>query len=306
MISHNLEDTEVHLLCAADDHYAPFAGIMMNSVLTTAENYRVHFHVLSDKIGIKNLIRLQSLTQSSNSKMTVYQVADKLIGIPKAASLANHLNRTAYARLFFSEFVPASVERILYLDCDIICTGSLLELWELGSAVHVIGAAQDPWLDLDSSLKFSLKIGAESSYVNSGVLLINVTRWREMMAQHSIAKFIEENPSVKHADQDAINAVFAGQIDLLDSKWNMMIDLPNSGGEQRGMASAALLHYVGGFKPWHLGYSIFRKSKFAPFGSSKRSSPWKWMLPQFHLRRLFKKVKRLILKNLPSALYRQK
>src|SRR5205809_7329455 len=72
----------------------------------------------------------------------VYDIAGRLESNPHLLE-QHHLNKTTYARLFIGELLPRSVDRILYLDCDVVCTGEIAPLWRLASEVPVVGGVPD-------------------------------------------------------------------------------------------------------------------------------------------------------------------
>src|SRR3712207_6473353 len=54
-----------------------------------------------------------------------------------------YVSRATYLRLLLPRLLPAHVERLLYLDCDILCAGSLRELFDLDLRGNVLAAVRD-------------------------------------------------------------------------------------------------------------------------------------------------------------------
>src|SRR5205814_7406323 len=101
------------------------------SVLRANPGESFDIHLLSDGMRAGDRRKLAALVARAGSRLTVYDVAARLAGY--SDGVGNHLSRTAYARLLIADLLPASHQRILYLDCDIICTGALRPLWQLGA-----------------------------------------------------------------------------------------------------------------------------------------------------------------------------
>ena len=286
--------TPINVMCAADRNYGAYAGIVMQSAMSVTRNAKIHFHLLSDGVHPSDIAKSQAIAREHGNKFSSYEISSKLTNLPKALRMANHLSRAAYSRLLFADLLPATVHRIIYLDCDVICRQDLTELWDLGADVDVLGAVRDPWLDRDVNLKSSLGLSPDQIYFNSGVLLINVDAWRAGSIETRLCDFVSSRPDIKHADQDTLNAVLRSRLTEISEKWNMMIDHPRREDEDRLRDNAAILHYVGGFKPWHFGYNFSNRVKGRPYASQKRHSPWRSKLPDFQWRRVSRKLRSLV------------
>src|SRR6267143_6438 len=163
----------IHLLCAADARYGGYAGIMLASVLRANPGESFDIHLLSDGVRAGDRRKLAPLVARAGSRLTVYDVVARLAGY--SDGVGNHLSRTAYARLLIADLLPADLGRILYLDCDIICTGALRPLWHLAPTIPLLGMVADR---AGEGWKTRLGLPGEAVYFNSGVLLINLDAWR--------------------------------------------------------------------------------------------------------------------------------
>lgn len=282
------------MMCAADRNYGAYAGLVLKSAAAVTKKSKIHFHLLSDNIDPDDIAKCRLVAEDSGNIFSHYEVSAKLTNLPKILRMANHISRAAYSRLLFSDLLPQTVESVLYLDCDVVCQKDLTELAELAPTVDILGAVRDPWLDPDPALKISLGLNKDDVYFNSGVLLINVKTWRAETTEADLCAFIAARPDIKHADQDTLNAILAPRLTELPEKWNTMIDHPRRKEEPILRDDAAILHYVGGFKPWHFGYTLKHPQKGRPYASVKRSSPWKSKLPDFQFRRIRKKLQSLV------------
>ena len=286
----------IHLLCAADARYGPYAGIMLASVLRANPGERFEVHLLSDRMRRRDLRKLTGLVEEAGSRRTVYDVAPLLAGYSRG--IGNHLSRAAYARLLIADLLPASLGHILYLDCDIICTGALRPLWRLAPTIPLLGMVADR---AGEGWKTRLGLPGEAVYFNSGVLLINLDAWRKNDIAGRIVDWLAANPEkIGLADQDAINACLIGQITPLADCWNLQIGIDSGPLPRPRLGEAVLLHYDGAHKPWRFR---FRGPGAAIFRASKRASPWRFTPPTFRLvYRLRKSLnKRLARWRLPSA-----
>jgi len=289
----------IHLLCAADARYGGYAGIMLASVLRANPGESFDIHLLSDGVRAGDRRKLAPLVARAGSRLTVYDVVARLAGY--SDGVGNHLSRTAYARLLIADLLPADLGRILYLDCDIICTGALRPLWQLGEqagAIPLLGAVPDR---TGERWKARLGLPADAPYFNSGVLLINLAVWRERDIAAKIIAWMATHPDkLALADQDAINACLWAEITPLADSWNLQIGLDSGPLPAARLNEAVLLHYTSAHKPWRFR---FRGPGAEIFLRHKRQSPWRFKLPTFRLvYRLRKSLnKRLARWRLPSA-----
>jgi lipopolysaccharide biosynthesis glycosyltransferase len=284
----------IHVVCAADANYGPFAGITMSSVLNTNPPGTIHLHLICDGVRQTDLDRFRQMAREFNCCFSSYDastILDKVPGVPRKI---HHYTRTAYARLFVPNLFPTTVARVLYLDGDIICRSDLRSLWTIGDTVEVVGAVRDLWIDQDWEHKEHLGIPRDIPYVNSGVLLINVEGWRRRDVVQRIVQFLSKPNTTKHADQDAINAVLWNEITELPSRWNCLVSSSTCAANTVHFSEAANLHFCGGFKPWHLGYSFLVGTQATAFRKAKAASPWRWMPPDLQVGRIKRKTRQLL------------
>lgn len=124
----------------------------------------------------------------------------------------------SYCRLFLGTLLPESVERVLYLDCDTLCTGSLHDFYNLdfdgNYAAGVIDCLSDAYYDL-----FEMEKGAR--YCNSGVLLLNIKKWREDDIEKNVADYVRtKNGYVFFMEQSVVNIVLQTKIKIVHPKYN--------------------------------------------------------------------------------------
>jgi lipopolysaccharide biosynthesis glycosyltransferase len=175
----------------------------------------------------------------------------KLAGLP----LTGRYRPEIYTRFWVDEFFDPSVERVLYLDGDMIVVGDIEPLLTMPmhdhplAAVSIPGSTRPPVLGYDPG----------DEYFNSGVLVINMTRWREIDAKNTLIRATHEIAKVLiDPDQDVLNYCYHAQRLKLDYVWNVITpffrwnsDLPLSAEERLAATRAArIVHFNGLSKPW--------------------------------------------------------
>jgi lipopolysaccharide biosynthesis glycosyltransferase len=267
----------IQLLLAADANYGTYAGITIASVLAANPRQSFTVHLFSNGIRRGDLRKLRRMLARGGSTLSVYDVSGRMAE-NRPPPARGHLTATAHARLAMGELLPRTVHRAIYLDCDVICTGPLRPLWEIGEVVPILAAVLDR---AGEGWKAQLGLPAEAPYFNSGVLVVNLDAWRNGDLGRLLTEWIAANPAkASLADQDAINACLSGEITPLPDCWNLQIGKDSGPLSPERLNDAVLLHYTGEHKPWRFRFDGLGAEIFL---WHKRRSPWRFTLPKFRL-----------------------
>lgn len=164
----------------------------------------------------------------------------------------------AYLRLLSVSLLPP-LDKVLYLDADLIVMGSLQELWNMDISGYSCAAVYDTILSYSITKDYIGYDYYAEGYVNSGVLLINLAYWRAHHIQQQLMDFLKTH-LVKLPDQDAINAVLHGTIKFIHPKWNCHTGYfafpPLVRSDQKKYIktlwrNARIVHFTGSAKPWY-------------------------------------------------------
>ncbi len=155
-----------------------------------------------------------------------------------------HVSIATYFRLLLAEMLP-NESKVLYLDCDLLINGSLLELWNKNIDKYAIGAVQEKKFAMHEKLGFPLG----KPYFNAGVLLINLNFWRSNDLTKQYLNFLKINSErISFWDQDVLNMVLQDHCLFIEEKWNYV---PTQDHIENGVA---IIHFAGAHKPWEIHY----------------------------------------------------
>lgn len=259
------QDHKLEVLCACDDRYVPHAGTMLCSLLEHNKIHRVHLFYSS--IRGSELAKLNSLVSGYGSELSLYDVSPadfKDLLVDKWASIA------VYYRLLAPRILPRDMQKVLYLDSDIIVRGPLRPLWDIDMTGHALAAVVDH--DQEAGMVLGLPAGAP--YFNSGVLLINLQFWRQNDVAERAISFVRNNPQkVRYWDQDGLNATLFGRWIVLPSIWNWQEScVPSGCGEEPIIA-----HFISSAKPWQwYGEHAFKHE----YRKYRLKTPWRRYRPE--------------------------
>lgn len=327
---------------ASDDNYAVHLGICILSIVENNDCNNVNMHILDNNISKNNLNKLISLENKySNLKIHFYNIneyfknnyVDDLIKIElKNNDFYNLLGISAFSRLFLGDILSDNIEKILYLDADTIVLSNLEELFEIDLEDCYVAGVVDIMSNITK--KFYKTGEIKSPFINSGVLLINLDKWRKIDFATLSINLINEYPDKNYLhDQNIINIICAENKLLLDPKFNVMseffyVDYSKNlkinsnfgsiknfypvGDVYNALKNPVIVHFLSQVwdRPWISQIGIFKHSSKNPYNDSynfyKSMSPWRCIPLQennkkFH-EKLYYEFIRFIMVYLPSSI----
>jgi len=191
------------------------------------------------------------------------------------------------------ELLPPDLHRALWLDADVVVEASLAPLWRHPFDGHTIVAVQEFGGSSLGSMGGTaqtcreLGLDPDAPYFNSGVMLVDLRRWREGRITDEVLAYTRRfSKHVAFGDQDGLNVVLSGRWASAPLSWNVQVGalrsfarrgLPISSELRRNWAALhaapAIVHYAGD-KPWAAGLrSPFRARFFRQLRNSRYFSP---------------------------------
>lgn len=272
----------INILCATDSNYAALCGIMLTSLFENNKNSTFNIYILTDGITNEDQKKLERLTSSNNADLSIIKLnASDFSNCPIWPG--DHLSTAAYYRLMVSELLPKSINKVLYIDCDIIVNDSIQALWEQNIEDVAIGAVLDAEF-FNSEFYQRLQIKNKNQYFNSGVLLINLEYWRRKNVVKRCFECIEKNKHLlRFHDQDTLNMVLQEEVTILPIKYNLQTPflmtcfssnyiniMPEI---KQAIQRPCIIHYIGSGKPWNGKISNHPFKSY--FHHYKNLSAWK-------------------------------
>jgi len=276
-------ENHVHLLICTNSLYLQHAAVCLTSLFVN--NPELMFHIVI--VGRSNEALDEAKLRRSLAQFPNHSLSFRQFTPPKDRNLPlnprAHYTLDNWTRLWVQEFFSSEVERILYLDSDLVVAGSIASLWCLDLEGRLLGAVNIP-----GSLHGVAKLGMqpEDGYFNSGVLLIDLKQWRESRALDIILDCVDAHPERFQytLDQDALNACFHARTKRLDYKWNVTWpfffdpgSLPLSLTDVETVCrEARIIHFNGSSKPWSYLCNHPRKAEYEKY---LRMTEWRDFIP---------------------------
>ncbi len=271
----------MNLLFAVNDNFVEQMLTVIYSILQNSKIDRLKIFVLQGE-KLKQTAKVLRFCKKLNIDYFPVIVTGSEF---KQAKITDRYPDTIYYRLLAHKYLPQDLNKILYLDADLLCINDIAPLYETDIHSYLYGACSHSRLTNVTDVVNKVRLGNDDAeaYYNSGVLLMNLSAIRAEVDPQDIFNFIDKNKfNLLLPDQDVLNALYGHQIlDLPDEIWNFdarknrtyeMISL----GEwdlNWVMKHTALLHFCGREKPWRPGY-FGRYSALYKHYERRASSYW--------------------------------
>jgi len=243
----------MYIVGVADNAYVQHLAVMFASLLINHKGAMPEIFVIGDTLHDENKTRMRETINRFGAALHFLQ-GDGFLS--EKFRVSRHITRAAYLKIFIPELLPAEIDKVIYLDCDIVVEIDIAQLWNMDIGGHYLAAVPD--CILNNRLRDLC--GKEGlPYFNSGVMLMNLRKWRKDKIAAKTLTYIEQyNEKLLYHDQDALNAVVQGRWLVLDERFNLQTPfLPNdiSTGRDDALRCGAvngrmIIHYTGRGKPW--------------------------------------------------------
>ena len=251
----------IQIAFVTDSHYLDFAII---SIVSLLDNHRyggliinlIHNDLSDD--DIKRVLKLQ--------EMAPFELVPHFID-KKEFQREWGVARPTYYRLMLPD-ICKTVDRMIYLDCDMIVLDDIIHLWQQDLHGSYLGVCGDR-----CGLKVCKDLGMQpEKYFNAGMLLMDLAKMRLDNSSNSMKKIIRDNNvKLKYADQDILNYCFWDKSIILHQRWNILTsvyrNLPVKGmytveEVKEALSNPGIVHFTGHHKPW-----LFWKTTHHPYAN---------------------------------------
>ena len=234
---------EIHLAFCVDDNFCQHLAALIQSIISH-NSAGIVGHVVSNGLNESNSTALMSM-QTETFKLRFYEVQES--NFPAASISTRYeqrLNKTTYYRILLPDLLD--VDKVLYLDADMLVLGDIQPLWETSLSGMPLAAVIDS--SLTQQKRWKVLNTTKAHYFNAGLLLMDLTCWREKKLKERVFSFSSSSVDLEYNDQDLLNLALNEQVMLLDENWN----LQSYHYYQGGKGVPHIVHFTGVEKPWHI------------------------------------------------------
>jgi len=252
----------VEVAFACDQNLQNELIVVIASLLRNTKR-EINAHVLTRGLGKDYFKKVAALFPQVN--FYFHDFSDIQYG--SKVNLMQHITVSTFDRLFLPA-VLKTLDKVLYLDVDILVRGDVGKLFDLKLGNKVFGGKKsrlDGWSSLiDVITRVSLSLPAKQAWAlrrrahetgdltadtyNAGILLMNLAKMRE-------EDFIENNlylvEELRLNDQDVMNFWSRGRALAIDDDWNFVPTQDYS-------TDPKIVHWAGPGKPWKAGFALYK------------------------------------------------
>lgn len=309
------EKDSIVVVCAADDKYAMPLAVMVRSILANLSNdYSIFLFVIDGGIKKKNKQKILKTLSGEYCEVRFIPKPEQFARRLEEAyrytvtegQAKNYISIAQYYRIFIAELLPEQIKKAIYLDCDLVVNEDLSQLWQTDLEENYVLAAQDTWIrsvSADNGLLNYQQLGIDpnAKYFNSGVLVINLEKWRREKILTKATEYLNHyKEHVLYGDQDILNALFTGQWGELDPRWNVTPGIYEYASWQESpfpenvynnlMHNPYIIHFAAEAKPWN-SQEAFLKERFFHYLDMTAWSGWRFTFLRQFLLKLVNKAK---------------
>ena len=266
---------KINIAFAIDAKYTPHLEALLKSICYYNKN--VNFYVLHNDIPQEWFEGIQFKLEKMGYNLFSIRISDDIFKDYK--TLEHISSSSSYYRLMIPKLI--NQDRVLYLDSDIIVSGSLSDFYYSDLNGAPVGVVKDyctmqtfPFPYLDESVS--------RNYFNSGVLLIDCEKWRnEKIVDILLETAKEYTDQVLYGDQCILNIVLREKAKYYGFAENAQVKYIENIKQQCGVKSVNLdripivIHYTAECKPWlNQMPELFEREKYWFF----RHLDWSYLI----------------------------
>lgn len=271
----------INIVCTIDNNYAQHCAVMLSSLF---QNNKSDFtvYILTDGLTSGNYSKLNKLLSDSNQKFEIIDIDKTVL---ESAPVTHHISLATYFRLFIPQVIPDNIDKVLFIDSDIVIRKPIDALWNINiqdfSHAATIAAGMDDYPPV-------IGLPKDSLYFNAGLMLINLAFWRKFKVFEQGCELISQQPDkLQWWDQDVLNILLHPSWLPVDLTWNSQPfiyeeGINNSNHKAKyekfnylaAKLDPAIVHFVGGgkAKPWHYACEHPFKDEYLKYLAT---TPWK-------------------------------
>ena len=218
----------INILVSSDTNFLPILGVMLHSLVTERSNERqltVHLLCHRDSLDSVMLDRL-------DKQLRCYERTDlRIVDVSAIADLSRlHLGLGYVTAIYYRLLAPVllpHLDKVLYLDCDLIIQDDITKLYDAQLGDNLVAACIDTdivghmFAPVNNLKEYMLNLGIRdtSGYFNSGMLLMNLKRMRDEALTEQMIEFVQAH-NCHFPDQDVLNFFCQGRVLYMSKAWN--------------------------------------------------------------------------------------
>ncbi|MDU1350005.1 glycosyltransferase family 8 protein [uncultured Clostridium sp.] len=254
----------MNILVTLNSNYIRQLVIMLYSILESNKDAKLNVYIAHKKLTKDDFNYIERFLNKNRCKIIPVEINDEIL---KNAPITKRYPKEMYFRIFAAQFLPKDLDRILYLDPDIVVINSLKELYFMDFENNYYIAASHVNKGMQKLNELRLDMERDSHYINSGVMLMNLNVLRENQKVDEVFEYIEKNKNrLLLPDQDVLSGLYGKKTKTVDSlmynlseRYLRLYNMNLKNIDKRinldwVRENTVIIHYCGRNKPWKDNY----------------------------------------------------
>lgn len=250
----------MNILVTLDRGYLKPLCVMLRSLCAVHPHTDIKVFVMNKSLTQTDFDYIKTRLNCSRCTMCDVKIDDTML---KNAPVTDRYPPEMYYRIFAADFLPGDVDRVLYLDPDLVVLKNLESLYSTPLEDNLFAAASHVNKPMRTINGIRLQMAENGPYINSGVMVMNIKLLRKQHNRKKILQYIEKNKKLLFLpDQDVISAIYCDRIVSIDPYIYNMTErmllspksIKNAVDFEWVKNNSAIVHYCGRNKPWKKNY----------------------------------------------------
>lgn len=257
----NRNRSVLNIAYGVDQDFLFGAAISMQSISMHNRDIDLIFHVFTDSVNDDYRLRIESFCRENiHVKVKIYIISEEFVNIFPTSKQWSY---ATFFRLIAFDYLGFECDKLLYIDADIMCKGSLSDILkvELSEQYYAAVVKDNEYMQEGPANRLNVP-GLPGNYFNAGFIYLSLSQWKKNNFMHKVIEMLKSDKDLKKykcLDQDVLNILFFGHCIFLNSKYDTLygidyeLDAPSGGviSDNIIQEDTCLIHYVGITKPWH-------------------------------------------------------
>lgn len=208
-----------HIVFCCNTPFIRHVAVTVTSLLTnnSCRSFVVHL-IVSDNNACELSKLRQTLRKFPNADLKIYEFD---VDQQRTFFTDRHITAESYMRLYIADILDEHIRRVIYLDGDLVVCGNIDALCDLelnGALLAAVPDSNDAWR------REMLNLTGSNHYVNAGMLVLDLDRWRRERCRTQIDAILDAyGDQLYFHDQDVLNILANGRILELGREWNFNV-----------------------------------------------------------------------------------
>lgn len=277
-------DVKMNIGCISSSSGYMQAKMMISSLIANNKDKKIDFYIVSNELEEEDIKDLQSISE-------LFQVHLIKVdsGVFDGIHEKQHYGIYTYFRIILYKILPLNIDRILWLDTDLVIDGELSDFYYCELKDYAIAACRDTKEYVKDGFSKAIiercGLDGEQPYFNAGVMLLNLSKLRQLDLANEMLNYLFENMDIiSFADQDIYNLFFGKNTLFVSNKYNYIPSKTTRYSEE--IVKPIIIHYAGREKP--------NSYKYVDFNGSYTDRFWHYYLGNSVIRKAVLRIEHLI------------